>query len=111
MIRRPPRSTLFPYTTLFRSVHEERVLLAEIGDVPPVRREGRRQMEGSVRALLSQHRLGDAAGAALLGIPRQVGRHLLVPPLPPGVLASDGPDPPVSVLRFGPAAGLDGAPP
>src|SRR3712207_6920877 len=25
MIRRPPRSTLFPYTTLFRSVGEERV--------------------------------------------------------------------------------------
>src|SRR3712207_8807146 len=24
MIRRPPRSTLFPYTTLFRSVHLER---------------------------------------------------------------------------------------
>src|SRR2546427_5422058 len=24
MIRRPPRSTLFPYTTLFRSVHVER---------------------------------------------------------------------------------------
>src|SRR3712207_8790938 len=24
MIRRPPRSTLFPYTTLFRSQHEER---------------------------------------------------------------------------------------
>src|ERR1051326_2951495 len=24
MIRRPPRSTLFPYTTLFRSVHERR---------------------------------------------------------------------------------------
>src|SRR2546422_6928486 len=23
MIRRPPRSTLFPYTTLFRSQHEE----------------------------------------------------------------------------------------
>src|SRR3712207_7198591 len=23
MIRRPPRSTLFPYTTLFRSVHED----------------------------------------------------------------------------------------
>ena len=23
MIRRPPRSTLFPYTTLFRSVHEQ----------------------------------------------------------------------------------------
>src|SRR2546430_9761422 len=24
MIRRPPRSTLFPYPTLFRSVHEQR---------------------------------------------------------------------------------------
>src|SRR2546422_7292079 len=25
MIRRPPRSTLFPYTTLFRSLHEQAV--------------------------------------------------------------------------------------
>src|SRR2546422_7501755 len=25
MIRRPPRSTLFPYTTLFRSVHPHRL--------------------------------------------------------------------------------------
>src|SRR3712207_8653617 len=25
MIRRPPRSTLFPYTTLFRSEHDERL--------------------------------------------------------------------------------------
>src|SRR2546427_5733504 len=25
MIRRPPRSTLFPYTTLFRSIHPQRV--------------------------------------------------------------------------------------
>src|SRR5690348_18178876 len=25
MIRRPPRSTLFPYTTLFRSAHETRL--------------------------------------------------------------------------------------
>src|SRR5258707_15144418 len=25
MIRRPPRSTLFPYTTLFRSIHQDRV--------------------------------------------------------------------------------------
>src|SRR2546425_11170012 len=32
MIRRPPRSTLFPYTTLFRSVREEpRCLMAVIG--------------------------------------------------------------------------------
>src|SRR3712207_8323408 len=26
MIRRPPRSTLFPYTTLFRSVHRAQLL-------------------------------------------------------------------------------------
>src|SRR5258706_8889437 len=28
MIRRPPRSTLFPYTTLFRSVNEARMDMA-----------------------------------------------------------------------------------
>src|SRR2546430_9276678 len=28
MIRRPPRSTLFPYTTLFRSTHDARVYQA-----------------------------------------------------------------------------------
>src|SRR5262245_63955564 len=31
MIRRPPRSTLFPYTTLFRSQDEQR--FAQMGDV------------------------------------------------------------------------------
>src|SRR3989449_3167153 len=30
MIRRPPRSTLFPYTTLFRSSGEGRVALAPV---------------------------------------------------------------------------------
>src|SRR3712207_7931367 len=63
MIRRPPRSTLFPYTTLFRSEHDERgvardgvhagrvvrgvvvgpLVLGEVGDViarpPPLRSE------------------------------------------------------------------------
>src|SRR2546430_13053428 len=32
MIRRPPRSTLFPYTTLFRSVVER---LGDLGGQPP----------------------------------------------------------------------------
>src|SRR2546428_6987428 len=32
MIRRPPRSTLFPYTTLFRSeVHDEQTVLLRLG--------------------------------------------------------------------------------
>src|SRR2546422_5560805 len=30
MIRRPPRSTLFPYTTLFRSVHVDLELVTEV---------------------------------------------------------------------------------
>src|SRR6266704_6348042 len=38
MIRRPPRSTLFPYTTLFRSqraaVHRAEVDLRRVDDVP-----------------------------------------------------------------------------
>src|SRR3712207_6848921 len=31
MIRRPPRSTLFPYTTLFRSVGQRRAVLVAAG--------------------------------------------------------------------------------
>src|SRR5258708_25246552 len=34
MIRRPPRSTLFPYTTLFRSRMAEAETLTAQGDVP-----------------------------------------------------------------------------
>src|SRR3989449_9072275 len=32
MIRRPPRSTLFPYTTLFRSQQTARVVASQIAD-------------------------------------------------------------------------------
>src|SRR3712207_7213770 len=42
MIRRPPRSTLFPYTTLFRSLVAEAAVLLERGQdlqVEPVERE------------------------------------------------------------------------
>src|SRR3712207_9332133 len=34
MIRRPPRSTLFPYTTLFRSHHQHRLQAYEVYDRP-----------------------------------------------------------------------------
>src|SRR2546426_8058059 len=40
MIRRPPRSTLFPYTTLFRSELEEGIL--HDGEQPAVSREPQR---------------------------------------------------------------------
>src|SRR2546421_7940941 len=36
MIRRPPRSTLFPYTTLFRSVHVQKYRRDEAPPLPPV---------------------------------------------------------------------------
>src|SRR2546422_5950453 len=32
MIRRPPRSTLFPYTTLFRSLTEAQIVVRETGN-------------------------------------------------------------------------------
>src|SRR2546422_6750817 len=35
MIRRPPRSTLFPYTTLFRSQDDMAVLARHVSEPPP----------------------------------------------------------------------------
>src|SRR6266536_5053755 len=43
MIRRPPRSTLFPYTTLFRSPARRSPLHCDIGDVRDDRRAGDRK--------------------------------------------------------------------
>src|SRR5947208_10794619 len=42
MIRRPPRSTLFPYTTLFRSSISPRKLMRPIAAPPGPHGEGRR---------------------------------------------------------------------
>src|SRR2546426_7885826 len=38
MIRRPPRSTLFPYTTLFRSKRAGRAVVARDSEAPIARR-------------------------------------------------------------------------
>src|SRR5256885_7446828 len=43
MIRRPPRSTLFPYTTLFRSGGERRLRHARLVDLPRRRAEEPRE--------------------------------------------------------------------
>src|SRR3712207_8308373 len=48
MIRRPPRSTLFPYTTLFRSVgHRHALVVAPAGavGVPAVVAAGHREVD------------------------------------------------------------------
>src|SRR5258707_9574549 len=43
MIRRPPRSTLFPYTTLFRSIERRNQCLAPPRDPPAQAGEGFRR--------------------------------------------------------------------
>src|SRR2546430_3455500 len=55
MIRRPPRSTLFPYTTLFRSPGDAVVARDRARRRPPVREPGPLDERDRVRAL---HRLG-----------------------------------------------------
>src|SRR3712207_7168787 len=65
MIRRPPRSTLFPYTTLFRSDHEAVVPLPVRGGDPepqlvvPLREQ--------LRGLGRGEQPGDAQEVLLLG--------------------------------------------
>src|SRR2546427_9356800 len=58
MIRRPPRSTLFPYTTLFRSSGTKRTLGFGAGDAQR-RSRGVREAVG-VRGEKHDHRLGRA---------------------------------------------------
>src|SRR5258708_16448888 len=59
MIRRPPRSTLFPYTTLFRSIRKILVVkLDHIGDCiiafPAIRRLQRHFPEATIEVLTSR---------------------------------------------------------
>src|SRR5207244_6710251 len=57
MLRRPPRSTLFPYTTLFRSVrHAALDGHAQVGDVGELHRVVRRRDRKSTR-LNSSHQI------------------------------------------------------
>src|SRR3712207_7372843 len=61
MIRRPPRSTLFPYTTLFRSRHRD--LLPELRAEPASRSDRRARERCLVThdAQPARHRQGDRA--------------------------------------------------
>src|SRR3712207_6961812 len=70
MIRRPPRSTLFPYTTLFRSAEQQqRELIAVAADVAGEERRHRqqrqRQQDQRDRADVARHRLQDRKSTRL----------------------------------------------
>src|SRR3712207_3650368 len=72
MIRRPPRSTLFPYTTLFRSRAEVRGLVEEDGVVRGVRYEtpdGTREVRAdlTVAADGRDSRVREQAGLEVVG--------------------------------------------
>src|SRR5438094_9817316 len=86
MIRRPPRSTLFPYTTLFRSVTDHDVLeRGHVLEEPDVLERARDTQAGdAVRGPPGDHRAieHDAPGRGLVepgdhgeagGLPRAVG--------------------------------------
>src|SRR3712207_8245996 len=62
MIRRPPRSTLFPYTTLFRSAPTSDVVGRSI-------RLDLRRFGGTVRRVLKAPRCPDCSEVAEHGVP------------------------------------------
>src|SRR2546427_7612838 len=55
MIRRPPRSTLFPYTTLFRSLQVHRIAGTEVSETRALERL-LRQIEAERRVRALHHR-------------------------------------------------------
>src|SRR2546427_11647337 len=58
MIRRPPRSTLFPYTTLFRSMLPE-----EEGEHADIREDRGDEDDGDVRGVHQANRISTASSA------------------------------------------------
>src|SRR3712207_7449346 len=58
MIRRPPRSTLFPYTTLFRSAEDELEAPGVAAEHPEVREQVVREVDrlGALQVRVAGHR-------------------------------------------------------
>src|SRR5256885_11143962 len=70
MIRRPPRSTLFPYTTLFRSQHRPSSGIFHVGFGDPVH-NANSQVPPRGQAIveaIALGRAGSASGNALTGV-------------------------------------------
>src|SRR3989454_7400933 len=72
MIRRPPRSTLFPYTTLFRSLPFEEALAAGECDIGPTPADELRRL-AAVRA--GGHQDGRTGGERRIGGAQRSEEH------------------------------------
>src|SRR5260221_5022196 len=79
MIRRPPRSTLFPYTTLFRSLHRREGLVEQHQRRAGILQDGLElldlpltQVEGGRRRLDALMRLPHHLGPGGVGEPTQL---------------------------------------
>src|SRR2546430_10902315 len=81
MIRRPPRSTLFPYTTLFRSERQQRFagLAHELGEIPGfiLRRDQHAHLDRKSTRLNSSHSQISYAVFCLKKKKQYVGLHLM----------------------------------
>src|SRR2546430_13686986 len=100
MIRRPPRSTLFPYTTLFRSAARNRARILDAAErlfrehgVAAVSMDQLAQAAGVGKGTLFR-RFGDKAGLAVALLDsreRELQAAILSgpPPLGPGAPAAD----------------------
>src|SRR6266498_5698805 len=71
MIRRPPRSTLFPYTTLFRSPSADRERARVMDDLERASRARQRVL----RPVRRRGRLGSSPLQSLAGPPASVRYH------------------------------------
>src|SRR3712207_9516408 len=84
MIRRPPRSTLFPYTTLFRSVlvigsgGREHALVLALARDPQVAELHAAPGNPGTAALAQNHPVTMTDGAAVAGLAAELGVNLVV---------------------------------
>src|SRR5260221_7679741 len=98
MIRRPPRSTLFPYTTLFRSMIIKYAQMQGVSALEMADRLGKfapslandAKLAGAMKVMASPRALGEGGGTSpqLLPPPGEAG------PDPPGGRERPPPEPP-----------------
>src|SRR2546425_6856063 len=80
MIRRPPRSTLFPYTTLFRSAHSEEQEIDAKRLTHWLDHFGLRKVGGLPGAEQGPyHASGHIDGPALQGLIEEIGAERILP--------------------------------